>query len=198
MKKRKCSLRGCRNEATIFPPSGLKAWCSRDCMNKYAVSVIKKEKQIRKVDQKKETRKKKQELKSMSTVCSEAQREVNKMIRAVDNYLGHKCIATGRPIHDAGHFFHAGSKYRISWLRFFHGNIHGQGLKSNRYGRGTEETLDYTQGLIDRYGESYLEDLKEFKRLEDNGLLPTPTREDIAAMVKWCRAMTRIYNKGVV
>ena len=195
---RKCSMRGCKKEAIIFPSSGLKVWCSTDCMMEYAESVVRKEKQVRIVERKKETKRKRQELKSMAKVCSEAQKEVNKMIRAADLHLGYTCIATGQPIHDAGHFFHAGSKYRISWLRFFHGNIHGQGFKSNRYGRGAEETLDYTQGLIDRYGESYLEDLKEFKRLEDNGLIPTPTRDEIAAMVKWCRAMTRIYKRGVV
>lgn len=192
---RKCSLRGCKNEARFQTPN-LKTWCSTECMTSFAASVVRKEKQIKKLVQKKSDNKKKQELKSMSKVCSEAQREVNKMIRAVDESMGYKCIATGSEISDAGHYYHAGTKYRISWLRFFHGNIHGQGKKSNRYGRGTEETLGYTQGLIDRYGEDYLESVNEFKRLEDNGLIPAPTREEVAGMVKWCRAMTRIYKKN--
>ena len=66
-------------------------------------------------------------IKPISTLCSEAQRDVNAMIRSADIALGHSCIATGSEISDAGHFYHAGTKYRVSWLRFFHANIHGQG-----------------------------------------------------------------------
>ncbi len=194
--KRKCSLKGCNEPATFSTPN-MKAFCSSRCATKYAAEVIRNEKvpQIKRF--KGGTRGKSTESKSLSQVCSYYQKDVNRMIRAVDRLNGYKCIATGSEISDAGHFYHAGSKYRISWLRFFHGNIHGQGKKSNRYGRGTEEVIDYQQGIIDRYGQSYLNDLNEFKRMEDSGLIPKPSKSDVQAMAKWCRAMARIYEKRV-
>lgn len=135
-----------------------------------------------------------QRIKSISTLCSEAQGDVNAMIRAVDIALGYSCIATGAPISDAGHFYHAGTKYRVSWLRFFHANIHGQGAQSNRY-TGGGDALNYMEGIINRYGHDYLNDLKEFKRSTDSGLVPPPTKEELTQMAAWCRAMTRIYKK---
>lgn len=139
-----------------------------------------------------ERRTKKQELKSLSTICSEAQRYVNAMILAADKSMGYRCIATGREIQHAGHYVHAGSKYRISWLRFYHANIHGQHGESNAYKGG--DSVNYRAGLVERYGEQYVSELEEFKLATDRGEIPKPTREEVAGMVKWCKAMTKIYK----
>lgn len=135
----------------------------------------------------------KERIKPLRTVCSDAQKDVNNMIRAVDNYLGYRCVATGREIEHAGHYVHAGSKYGISWLRFFHGNIHGQHGESNTHKSG--DTVNYRIGLVDRYGEDYVKDVEQFKLMEDRGEIPVPTREEVYAMAAWCRAMTRIYKR---
>lgn len=135
----------------------------------------------------------KERIKSLRTVCSEAQKDVNNMIRAVDKYLGYRCIATGREIEHAGHYVHAGSKYGISWLRFFHGNIHGQSLESNVHQAG--DSVNYRIGLVDRYGEDYVKDVEQFKLMTDRGEIPSPTREEVYALSAWCRAMTRLYKR---
>lgn len=168
-----------------------KGFCSIDCLaamakSKTKTAADKKARAKTQIDR--------ERIKSLSTICSETQRDVNAMIRAVDEYHGHRCIATGSPIADAGHFYHAGSKYRISWLRFHHANIHGQGAKSNRFAGGGD-ALNYLNGLKERYGQQYIDELEEFRRCEDQGLWPKPTREDVKAMAAWCRAMTRIYKK---
>lgn len=131
-------------------------------------------------------------LDSMSKVCSDAQKHVNALTLAADRAMGLRCIATGREAEHAGHFYHAGTKYRISWLRFFHANIHGQHGESNTHQSG--DYHNYRAGLINRYGEEYLSDLEEFKRAQDSGLIPAPTRDEVAGMVKWCKAMTKIYK----
>lgn len=135
----------------------------------------------------------KERIKPLRTVCSEAQKDVNNMIRAVDKYLGYGCVATGREIEHAGHYVHAGSKYGISWLRFFHGNIHGQSLESNVHQSG--DAVNYRIGLVDRYGEDYVKDVEQFKLMTDRGEIPAPTREEVYALAAWARAMTRIYKR---
>ena len=189
--KSKCANR-CGEYASFSVPMG-KAFCSMSCCTSFAAKVVRKEKQVIIVREKKDTAARRSKLQSISAACSEAQKDVNAMIRAADIKLGFRCIASGAEISDGGHFYHAGSKYRVSWLRFLPSNIHGQGSKSNRY-PSSEEKLDYLEGLENRYGTDYIKDLKEFKRMEDHGLIPAPTKEEVKAMAKWCRAMTRIYK----
>lgn len=167
-----------------------KGFCSIECLASMAkVKVAKAEKT-------KAAKKKKsdlQRIKPLSTMCSEAQRDVNAMIRAVDQLHGHGCIATGLQIEHAGHYIHAGRKYRISWLRFYHANIHGQNGESNSKQAG--DAINYRAGMIQRYGEQYVRELEDFKRCEDSGLITAPTKDEVLAMAAWCRAMTRIYKK---
>lgn len=199
--KRKCfgvkkNISSCARDVNKFIGSGLKAkgYCGgAECFDAITADAVSKTRADREKAERKQHAQDKQRIKSIKTVCSEAQRDVNAMIRAVDIYLGYSCIATGAPISDAGHFYHAGSKYQISWLRFFHANIHGQGAKSNRYAGGGD-ALNYMEGIIKRYGHDYLNDLQEFKRATDCGQVPAPTREEVLAMAKWCRAMTKIYK----
>jgi hypothetical protein len=168
-----------------------KGFCSIECLTAMArrKNIASSEKKARiKAQQDRER------IKTLSAICSEVQRDVNAMIRAADEYLGHRCIATGEPIADCGHFFHAGSQYRISWLRFHHANLHGQGAKSNRYAGGGD-ALNYLNGLRERYGQTYIDELEDFKRCQDQGLWPKPTREELRAVAAWCRAMTRIYKR---
>jgi hypothetical protein len=169
-----------------------KGYCSIECLAQHS-----RERRI-KADAKKTAQRRKadvERIKSLSEICSDVQRDVNAMIRAADIAAGHTCIATGAPISDCGHFYHAGSKYRISWLRFHHANLHGQGAKSNRYAGGGD-ALNYLNGLRARYGQRYIDELEDFKRCEDSGLFPAPTRDELRAMQRWARAMIKIYKNN--
>lgn len=190
-------IANCKKEARFPVGSGLSAkpCCGNDdCKDAIIAYALEKARKSIKTERAQKTKVDKERIKSLSTICSEAQKDVNAMIRALDMYHGYKCIASGQDISDCGHFYHAGSKYRISWLRFHHANLHGQGAKSNRYAGGGD-ALNYVEGLKSRYGTKYIEELKDFKRCEDLGLWPKPTKEEVRAMATWCRAMTRLYLK---
>lgn len=127
--------------------------------------------------QRKELKRRKQEVKPLTKLCSDAQEDVNRYIRERDK--DQLCISCGkRPITDAGHFFHAGSKYRTSRLRFDERVIHGQCGHCNRYaGGGNIEA--YRQGIIERYGQQYLDALYELKDQADRGELEPLTKEEV-------------------
>lgn len=160
---------------------------------KRRIAQAKKRQQEERKQDKLVMKQRKEKLKSLSTICSEAQKHVNAMILAHARAYQLPCIATDRTPEHAGHYIHAGSKYRISWLRFHGGNIHGQNGESNTHKSG--DTVNFRMGMVKRYGEQYVKDLEEFKRVEDSGMIPAPTREEIAGMVKWCKSMTAIYKK---
>lgn len=202
----------CRYCKQYFPREQIRShpnhFCSNDHFIEYQVKkgmeVVEKQRRAKerefKRDRKEKIRKAKQEhnerkqaILPLGTLCSKAQEDVNAMILAVDRYLRNYCIATGNEIEHAGHYHHAGTKYRISWLRFMHFNIHGQSHESNVHKSG--DSANYRVGVVERYGQDYFDSLEEFKRLEDCKLIPAPTREEVIAMRKWCRAMTRIYKK---
>lgn len=190
---------GCNREIKSLIGYALtkKGWCGNEAC-RYAITqseLAALESKLKKSnrEQSKITQADKLRIMPLSTLCSKVQHDVNAMIRAADIAMGYSCIATGATISDAGHFYHAGTKYRVSWLRFFHANIHGQGTKSNRYAGGGD-ALNYMEGIIKRYGHDYLKDLQEFKRATDSGFIPAPTKEELTQMASWCREMTRIYK----
>jgi hypothetical protein len=178
----------------VLADSGVKLPAGFFCSMSHAVEFgrAKAKKQIDR-QRRAKTKVDKDRIKSLAEVCSEAQKDVNSMIRAADIAAGYRCIASGHQIADCGHFYHAGSKYRTSWLRFHHANLHGQGAHSNRYSGGGD-AINYLQGLRDRYGDAYVAELEDFKRVQDHGGWPKPTREEVRALAKWARAMTRIYR----
>lgn len=167
-----------------------KGFCSVECL---VLTQRKKVEAAKLKERKRQHRADKERIKSLATICSDAQSDVNAMIRAADAAKGFRCIASGHAIADCGHFYHAGSKYRTSWLRFHHANLHGQGAHSNRYSGGGD-ALNYLNGLRERYGQQYIDELEDFKRVQDQGGWPKPTREEVKALAKWCRAMEKIYR----
>jgi len=152
---------------------------------------------------KQETKRRKESIKSLKTLCSEAQVEVNRVRLRQDVIAGYKCISCGvRPPENAGHRYHAGSKYSISWLRFLDRNINGQCIYCNKHvGGGNAEAYDI--GFVDRFSQSELEDLKEYKRETDRGEIAAPTRDDVIALKKEKAAEARrllkiIKSEGLV
>lgn len=133
-------------------------------------------------------------IETLQQCITKAQADINKFITTYDKLFYGKCIASDEAVSDCGHFYHRGSKYRTSWITMFHGNLHGQGAHSNRYSGGGD-SYNYRLGIIKRYGKDYLKSLIRFKRLEDWGEMPKPTKDQVRACAKWHRDMTKIYIK---
>ena len=85
---------------------------------------------------------------------------VNKYIRTRDNICYARCISSNNQIVDAGHFYSVGAEAR---LRFCIQNIHGQNWADNRFMGGNN--LAYERGLINRFGQKYLDELKLLRAL---------------------------------
>ena len=191
----------CRHCGEYFPREQIRSHPNHFCSEDHAVewSIKKGREALRKASEKAEKehyKQRKQSIMPLGTLCSKIQNDVNSMILSVDRMLGMHCIATGAEPEHAGHYFHAGTKYRISWLRFMHFNIHGQSAESNTHKSG--DAAAYRLGMIERYGSEYVESLEEFKRMEDSGLIPAPTREELVKMGAWCRDMARRYRKASI
>lgn len=108
-----------------------------------------------------ETKARKDAIKTRGQWVRETQIEFNKLIRARDRAAGHACISSGRPLDwtgnnvDAGHYRSVGS---APHLRFDERNCHAQSKKDNRYGSGC--AVDYRIGLIARIGLEAVEALE--------------------------------------
>lgn len=112
---------GCGRDVKSLVGRGLsaKGWCGAsvclDAIAKCAQQDLAKKKA--KIDREK-TREAKERIETLERLCSRRQSDVNAMIRAVDQLIYGKCIATDQAISDAGHFYHAGSAFaaRMSCL----------------------------------------------------------------------------------
>jgi hypothetical protein len=82
-----------------------------------------------------------------------AQDKFNAWIRNRDRELG--CISCGNPIDHAGHYFSSG---HYSALTMDEMNVHAQCLRCNNFLHGN--LIKYRMGLIQRYGEDYVNELE--------------------------------------
>lgn len=144
-----------------------------ECIDAYAEAQEEKakrkaEKQARmqaKV-QRAEDRKKREALKTIPKLISEAQREFNAYIRARD--AGKPCICCGKPFEpnkpggsmDAGHYLSRGA---AGHLRFNENNVFGQRKNCNRPGGTTRAA--FRAGVIERIGIEALEALENDNRV---------------------------------
>jgi hypothetical protein len=159
----------------IQPRNSMADVCSIECAKLLAQVTDQKK---REKEQSKKTKADRERIKSLSTLCSEAQAAVNKYIMARDRAAGYACISCGNPnITEAGHLYHAGSKYRTSRLRFDHAVINAQCGDCNRFQGG--RPLEYVQGFIARYGQQAYKDLQELKRKADCGELKPLTKDEV-------------------
>jgi hypothetical protein len=145
------------------------------------------------IEQAKAKREAREQLKSLSEVCSDTQVPVNAYVRMRDKHKG--CIScSSRRVDDAGHFFPIGSKWRISFLRFNTKLIHGQCRKCNSY-TGGGNLHGYIEGIKVRYGEEYLAEMYEIKRLAEQGE-ERVTREALNLIAGEHRAKLREMRKA--
>lgn len=149
---RKCTVKGCANR---FQPRNIShKVCSAECAAIHAVAERKR------LDAK-QTRERKQAMKTRSEWLKDAQIAFNAFIRFRDQLAGHACISSGRPLDwsgnavDAGHFRSVGS---APHLRFNEDNCHAQSKHDNQYKSGN--AVDYRLGLIARIGLARVEALE--------------------------------------
>lgn len=148
---RKCSVKGCREQATTS--TALVGWCSPEHGAALAEQALAKKKAREAKEERADDRKRREAVKTRSDWMKEAQIAFNAFIRERDRLAGHLCISSGRPLDwsgnnvDAGHYRSVGS---APHLRFDERNCHAQSKQDNRYGAG--RAVDYRIGLIKRIG----------------------------------------------
>lgn len=170
-----------------------KVCCSTDCAIAYARNCGEKRQSLAmKRVALAEKREALERLKSLSECCSDTQVPVNAFVRMRDKHKGCISCESGR-VDDAGHFFPIGSKWRISFLRFNTKLIHGQCRQCNSY-TGGGNLHGYIEGIKRRYGDAYLAEMYEIKRLAEQGE-ERVTREDLVLIASEHRAKLRELRK---
>jgi len=157
MPKNMYNKRKCKECQKVFEKKQpLQYVCSPTCAINYAKKKEKSKWQ-------KEKKKRLIYLESVSGVQSKyIQPKVNELVRIIDNGL--PCIATGNfGKMAAGHYYHAGGH---SQIRFNLHNIHIQSFQSNSFKSG--DALNYRQGIINTYGEDYIQFMESLKQTPIN------------------------------
>lgn len=180
MRQRTCKV--CRTK--FKPHDSFQWWCSPACGTELAMKKVEQKRKKEEVARRKQAaalrrqqKAERERAKPLTQLCSEAQTEVNRYIRARDRNNG--CISCGSPdVDDAGHFIHAGSKYRTSRLRFDERVIHGQCARCNRFAGGGNNA-EFREGLIHRYGEQYVNEIDQLKQMADRGDLPPLDKDEV-------------------
>jgi predicted Zn-dependent peptidase len=188
-RSRKCKIGAAGCDGTYTPFNSLQKCCSNPfCALEVGRAAIEKKARVKQ-------RADKERIKPLTTLCSETQLVVNKVIRYRDILAGYTCIScsTGQ-IEDAGHFIHAGSKYRTSRLRFDHRVINGQCRSCNSY-TGGGNSLAHYHGIISRYGMERIEEINELKRQADSGELEPLTKEEVREIKRTHAAEARRLRK---
>jgi len=181
-----CRVCKTRFEATRpFQPT-----CSYECSVSYAEKVVAKKRAKEAKEDRKQTRVRKEKLKTRSDYIKEAQREFNLFVRLRDR--GTLCICCDRPLggnpigglYDCGHYRSVGS---APHLRFNEDNAHAQLKQCNRYGSG--RAVDYHLGLLRRIG------IERVSALESDQSMKHYTIEDLKAIKAKYRALARQLEK---
>ena len=191
---KKCKI--CKESFTPIR-STLEPVCDNySCKVAFAVEYAKKAKEKQKQNQIKEWRKEKAVLKDKIKTFSEwkndLQKEINTIVRLIDE--NHPCIATGANTgkKNAGHYIGVGAN---DTLRFHLENIWIQSEHSNMWKSG--DTLRYQDGIISLYGKEYLNRLNSFKMIEPIKLSIEDIKEKIPicrSIIKWLRLQERTFT----
>lgn len=158
-KQKKCRNPACRQP--FAPMNSMQNVCHYKCgLALAAIERARKEAQLAREDRK-QTKERKQKLKTRADYVREAQQAFNEFIRWRDRVAGHACISSGRPLDwaensvDCGHYRSVGS---APHLRYDERNAHAQSKQDNRWLSGN--AVDYRLGLIARIGLEAVEALE--------------------------------------
>ena len=116
--------------------------------------------------------------------------EINKLARKVDEYFGYLCIDCGNYFSGQIHGAHFHNVQGNENIRFNLHNIHSARAHCNTY--SSEHKVGYRQGLIERYGEEYLEYVETELGLEYKVLKISEV--EIKAALKIVRKLNREFN----
>ena len=114
---------------------------------------------------------------------------VNKYILARDRALWGRCIATGEQINHAGHFYAISNK---PGMRLNCQNIHGQSWQSNTVNHG--DSVSYRKGLIDRYGERFVQELEIQAMNSEDSLSKDLDRDNI---IRYAKTYLYLHNRKI-
>lgn len=194
-KPKKCAAKGCSKDARFM--AGLTPVCSVECAAAVGKKKAEDMRKQERIEYRRETQAIKAEFQRIEDIMPTLVGACNEHVRLRDWHKN--CISCGEPVskhlknYHAGHIFHAGSKYRFSPLRVFESNIHGQCCKCNSYESGKQ--VDAMEGIEQRYGKSYLDGLKEYKRQVDIGNIKNLTYPQAEYLIKQFRAKTKELKK---
>lgn len=184
-KIRQKTCKQCKNK--YIPENEFSIVCSGECALAYIRSNNLKTMRKRLATEK-------DAMKTKADYIRELQTEFNKLIRIIDQDL--PCIARGYLATDKANTWDAGHCYSIGSvpaLRFWAHNVHKQHKQSNRYKAG--DPLLFVDGLISRYGQKYVDDLRDAKaRFQHMNWSITQLRDAKAE----CMEMIRMSKKGVI
>ena len=189
----KCRTCGAKADKEAMTQIGLALVCRTDaCIAGERLKVYDKAQRKRKAAVKAEDREQKtkdaawkRENESLSTICARVQKDVNKLYMIMD--AGKPCISCGAGISEAGHYYHAGSKYRCSLLRFMRPVINGQCHTCNHHKGGGNQD-GQRLGIIERYGQEGFDYLEEVKRQADSGEHILLTKDMVRGIGTYVRA----------
>ncbi len=203
MKCKWCNHKFGKDESSII--INLKRFCNYDCATSFAKENIPKGREVKRKEQKKKDREWLQNNKPKTKLESEAQKAVNRYIRARDKFFNRDCPSCDKTIEqieseqgwkiggawDAGHFKSRGAKKQ---LRFNLLNIWRQ-CKACNAGSGKfshkEEAVSkqYEKTLIERIGKGRVE------LLNNNNDLAIFTIEYLQRLKKIFNKRARWYEK---
>ncbi len=170
----------CRHCRTQFMPARpMQVACGLDCAKAVGAKVAAKNAATQARQERAADRAKRESMKPLRKLMSEAQAVFNAWVRERDR--NQPCICCGRTTTgvdglgahgwDAGHYRSTGS---ASSLRFSEDNVHRQLVLCNRHGAG--RAVDYRIGLIARIG------LARVEALEADNAVHKWTREELRAI----------------
>lgn len=137
-------------------------------------------------EQKRRDKQRLEQMKGLAEHVRDTQKLVNKVVVLEDRPKG--CISCGSmEVTDSGHYFHRGSKYRVSPLTLDRKNLNGQCRHCNSY-KGGGNQHEYRIGMIERYGQKRFDDLCEMKEGVDRGEIPKLTIEECKEIQKWAKS----------
>lgn len=165
------------------------------CSEKCSTKVGKLAREFAKADRR-ETRKRLEELKTLPELRAEAQTAFNAFIRARDRAAGYGCICCGAPLDwnstkpggavDAGHFISRGAAIELA---FDERNVNAQRKSCNRPGGTTR--AKFRAGMLQRHGEAVVDEL------EGPHDLPRLTRDDLRRIRDSYRAKTKALKEAM-
>ena len=184
-RQHKCKVCSCAYTKT----RPMQTVCSPPCALVLARKTTEKAQAKAVAADRKETKRKLDDMQTKPQLTKKAQTAFNNFIRARD--AGKPCISCGTPLsnepntYDAGHYRSVGS---APHMRFVEDNCHGQCKHCNNYLAGNH--VEYRKRLVDRIG------LQDVESIERDSTLRKYSHEGLIELAKYYRATALATKKA--